>query len=1313
MNYLWLDAETTGLDSNRNDIIQLACIPIIGDKRQKSFNEFCQPTNWDAIDPGATRVHGITESRMRTFQEQSIMLDKLIIYLRSFGIKFVIAGFNVAFDKGFISSTFIKHGKSKEFFELFTLDIHDTFKRAKLVKSQISTPNLKLETLANHYGIKINAHDALSDIAATIEVDDKIGTLLGETIYTEEQEQEIEIKISRKFKEPAQLHVHSMYGMVDSIPSPKEWEKWCDDNDVPAFSIVDHGNVIALNGALKVGKAIPGAGLYIKFKDEGFFALNAWASTEKGYYNLMKLSSLAHHDTVMDRGRSTPLNTLEQLLEYSEGLLFGAPGVDGPVGKYLLDGKFDKAGDIFRELNMFLGERLWWEFTPVDISHEFVANAGFKRVSYEGGNSQKYYNKFLSTLIDKSGGKFIPTSGAHFINPDDKSIQDCISKTSRKDGGYYHQSYHVLKADEMYRGLKRHLGDWLSEERYESMIEETLYIAGLTKDIEIKKDFHLPKIDIPQHLKDKTDDYDMQIYYFMMERIKEHGRWKDDPIYVERFKREVDVIMKNEALNFIPYFLVYEDISTYARSIGILQNIARGSAGGSLMSYYLKIIHVDPIKAELPFERFLSHARIRSGSFPDIDMDIGDTARPDVMKYLQKKYGLGFAQICTFSKMKTKNAIKDVMHALYGKNRNDPEVRDVCDTIPDSPQGVREKDFLYGFTDKEGEYHPGQMDTNQHLKNFFEIHPQVEKMVAGMIGLIRGWSRHASAFVIATVDLASERVPTLVMDDANLGKILVTQYDAGMCEESGLVKADILGLKTLGAVSECLDRIKKSTGFDYLEEDENGMALIYRLPEDEGVYNDFYNKDTDSSFQFNTSLIKGYVQEFVPTKRKHLADMTALCRPGTLDAEWEPGVSAAQYYMDVRNGKTKMSFIHEDLRPILGSSNGVFVYQEEVMQFLVEMGGYTAEESDQIRNAIAKKKEEVMLASFDKIRVETKKRGWTGEQTEKVCNHILAFSRYSFNKSHSYAYAELGYITMYLKHHHKLEWWASTLSAEKNEEKMRKYVAYLGNAIAPPSMKNPSDNFEIHGDKITAPISVVKGVGPNTVKELVSKGPFVDLDDFNKKVNHTKVNIGHVGHMIKSRAADSFMDLSLPYPEARRHFMEEYKRIRKTRSDFKEELLSSDPIELFIMERDSNECFNRHLLSDVAILDIIKKAWPGLKETGRKGIPLTMGGVPILNDLRVAAGLVKKEWEQEVGMIMLYEGSNTKSGESKKTGKPWALTSVSLSDGYNLVEAVKWDQTKAFRWPVNSIIYVRGKLKEGWRDPVSMTIKEIEKVDKT
>lgn len=1145
-----------------------------------------------------------------------------------------------------------------------------------------------------------------------------------------------------RFREPCQLHNHSMYSLLDAVPSATEWVAWCLENDTPGFSITDHGTAISLYYATKFPQLIeqynkehgtnhstdkvvgvPGVELYVKLdaKDRGHYHINAWAVNNQGYHNLMKLASLAYNDTVTYFGVKKGRVTFDQLQEYREGIKFGTACIASPMGKCIMKGAYSDAEDVYKAYIEMFGDDLYVEFHPTDLTHDFnKKTGGFDPIGpgllAADGNYQKAYNKFLAEMIDKYGGKPIPATDAHFIKPEDKVIQDCLLKNGNDNGWYFYESYHQHKADEIYDMLKSHLGDWLTEEKFNQWIDNTYEIMNAAKNIDIQFDYHLPKIDIPEDIKIKTDDYDTQTYYLLMKKIQEHGRWRNDQKYIDRFKKEIDVIMKNETLNFIPYFLMYEDISKFVRSQGILQNLGRGSAGGSLVSYYLKIIHVDPIKAHLPFERFLSHARIRAGSFPDIDLDIGDRARPLVMQYLQDTYGLGFAQIATFNKMKTKNAIKDAMYAIYGYNRNHPEVKGVCDTIPDSPQGTDESDFLYGYTDNEGNYNEGEVERNKHLANFFQNHLEVESMVKRLLGMPRGWSRHASAFVISTLDLSASRVPTMTMNDKSLGMITVTQYDASLVEKCGLVKADILGLKTLTALSDCVQLVKERSGVDFLEEDDNGIAKIYRLEEDTGVYRDFYNKKTDSSFQFNTSLIKGYIQRFNPSQRQHLYALTALCRPGALDAPFmndeisiDDGISAAQYYMDVRNGARKLSYLHPDLANY--TTNGVFVYQEEVMKFIVEIGGYSWEEADQIRGAIAKKKESVIIETFDQIRKSTIARGWTLAQADAVCNQILAFSKYSFNRSHSHAYGELGYITMYLKHYYRTEWWCAVLNSEKSEDKIRHHITLLGDLIQPPSLKRPLKHFAVENGKIIAPIGVMKGIGPKVIDHLMETGPYENLPDFMSKISHTKVNIGAISALIKGRACDAFMNMSLPYPEARANFMEEYLSLKSSRtSKFNESLYDFNPLSIFLQERDTNKSFNKYLLGDKNILDIINEKWPNLRRTDKDAVPFVIGHVPVLCNIKVAAGVLEHGHGDDVGMILLYEGSAIRSGISKKSGRPWSLLSVKLSDGYQTIEAASWDLNKALKWPKDSLVYIRGTLKEGWKTPVSITISEIEKI---
>ena len=1325
MNFLWLDCETTGLSPEKNDIVQLACIPHINGKAHDSFNEFCQPENWNNIEEAAIRVHGITVNRMKTFQSAAEMLDKFIVYLRSFKKKFIIAGYNVGFDKRFISSFFTRHGRANEFFELFELQVHDTYTRAQKVKTLLKTENLKLATLAKHFGIEIDAHEALSDISATTLVDREVGALLGEDAFVEEVLEKLEdIDINHAFPEPAQLHLHSMYGMAESVPSVEEWVDWCKKNNTPGFSIVDHGPAISMYHMTRIEDpdviGIPGVGLFFyEDKDpDTLFPINAWAVNNEGYFNLMKLASLGYDEQITLDGVVYPRLKIADMLKYSDGLRFGIANVYGPVGQAILEGDYNKAVDRFNiYLNNFK-DQMYVEFNPVSIRETFSTKSGFQKIKKNilvtEGDWNKSYNKFLSEMVDIHDLKCVPVTGAHFIEPGDKLIQECISRNSFTSGKCYIESYHIKTAKQLFTELKHQLKDWLNEDKFLSWINNSHDIMNAAKNIKVTFDYNMPTIEIPEHIKLRTDDYNTQTLMFAIELCKKHGRWSDDPVYVKRFKKEIDVIVKNEATNFLPYFLMYEDICTYARSLNILQNIGRGSAGGCLLSYYLKIIHIDPIKADLPFERFLSHARIRAKSFPDIDCDFGD--RTEILRYLDKKYGLGFAQICTLQKMKTKNAIKDAMWALYGRNREDFEIKQLCELIPDSPQGVDEYDFLYGYTDKEGVVHQGVVETTLEIANFFEQYKQVEEMVKRLIGIPRGWGRHASAFVVSSIDLSSTRVPTMRMWDKHTSEMIqVTQYEASMVEASGLVKADILGVTTINTVSQCLQLVKERTGIDYLEEDSKGVALIYRLPDDSDVYLDFYQKKTDSSFQFSTSLIKGYIQQFALTNREHLSALTALCRPGALDAPFvndeitkNDGVSAAQYYMDVRSGKRDLSYLHSDLSSC--TTNGVFVYQEEVMKFLVEIAGYTLEESDQIRGAIAKKKREIMMATFDRIRKSTISRGWTVEQANIICEQVEAFSRYSFNRSHSRCYAELGYITMYLKHHHKLEWWSAVLNNTDKEDKLRGFINLLGPIIRSPSLAIPTDKFAIVDNKIISPLSAIKKIGPASVTELIAKGPFANLSDYIEKVVHNKVNVGHFVAMIHARAADCFMDPNLSYGEARKKLFTDYVKKRKIRKECPE-LDETNPIQMFLKEREYNKCFNKTIIEDEAVQALVMKAMPGLAKTNRTGIPLYLGkNIPILSGAKIAHGLAVKEYEQHVGMILLYEGSTHKSGISKKTKRKYNFVKADLSDGSTTIECTWWDQEEALRWHKDSIVFVKGKLTEGWKGSVRLTVAEMEKI---
>jgi hypothetical protein len=306
---------------------------------------------------------------------------------------------------------------------------------------------------------------------------------------------------------------------------------------------------------------------------------------------------------------------------------------------------------------------------------------------------------------------------------------------------------------------------------------------------------------------------------------------------------------------------------------------------------------------------------------------------------------------------------------------------------------------------------------------------------------------------------------------------------------------------------------------------------------------------------------------------------------------------------------------------------------------------------------------------------------------------------------------------MYLKHHHPLQWWAANLNmANGDEEKMRKFMSKLGDLVKPPSLKHPTDEFAVRVidgvERIVTPLSAIKGCGPAVVKELCTKGPFDSVKDFIARIDHAKVNTGGISYLVKGRAADDMMDMSIPlYAERRKAFLENYVLLRGKKLKLQPDIFNVDPLSVFLMEKEHNQAFNKHLLSDPELRAIIKNRWPGLQDTNRPGIPLMMGDTPVLSNIKIAEGLVKKGYEREVGMILLFESSEYSSGISKKSGKPWKKVSVNLSDGFSNIECIEWDRKGALGWDKNCIVYVRGMLKQGWKTPVSLQIEEIERVE--
>jgi hypothetical protein len=309
---------------------------------------------------------------------------------------------------------------------------------------------------------------------------------------------------------------------------------------------------------------------------------------------------------------------------------------------------------------------------------------------------------------------------------------------------------------------------------------------------------------------------------------------------------------------------------------------------------------------------------------------------------------------------------------------------------------------------------------------------------------------------------------------------------------------------------------------------------------------------------------------------------------------------------------------------------------------------------------------------------------------------------------------------MWLKHHYQLEWWASVLNTSPSEEKTRIYIAQIGSSLVPPSLSASTDKYRVHNGKIVTPLWAIRGLGENTVKELVTKGPFSSLEDYISRVS-TKVNIGHFAALVKARAFDCFMDLSKPYPEARKEFLDKYRKMRK-HSTFKEELYETDPLSVFFQEQSTNVAFNKTILSDLDLLKYCTSIWSCFRATGNATIPLlyntvNKSGSPenvyILKGYNTALELFQKNNhvdkfgnDKTFGMILIFKGSTHKTGISKSQ-KEWHRVDITLSDGLNEFVAQQWKLKTALRLPLNCLVYVEMTLKEGYHCPLGINISEI------
>jgi DNA polymerase-3 subunit alpha len=822
-----------------------------------------------------------------------------------------------------------------------------------------------------------------------------------------------------------------------------------------------------------------------------------------------------------------PMITIEELAEAKGHITITSSCMKGPVQNFLLksrDGVIQpdtqKAEKMYCLLRDIAGpENFFVEIFPHKVTHEWqkpeidyaskkIIKPGFFKPNEctcenPDGDLQKPLNLFVMHLAQKYGDKPIISLDSHFALPEQKVIQDARLGNG-SEAWKFHENYYILSSQDCFGRLQESLK--IDQKTFEKWIDNSYEWASLFNDfkLETSKDRWI--------LDGRPEEFMGKLRL----TIDKYGRmdWANQEM-IERLKYEIQILSDNGKINLLPYFATVEDIADYCRDNQVLINV-RGSAGGSLLLYLIGVSSVNPIKHGLSFERFLTEGRIKANTLPDVDIDVSN--QPKVFDYLKNKYGDRVCRLSTDTLLKIKSSIKDAERAVLGYTR--PATEKLCAKLPAPLQGTDDKKFVFGYIDETGAHHKGLIESSEELKKYSQDNPEIWEMVSEMLGIQRQKGTHACGIII-TDKPVTDYMPIIKISDQ-----WVTGFSPKSIESAGGVKYDILGLNTLRDIQSCLDEIKKRHSIHINPWD---------LPEDQRCFDEFAHGNTVSVFQFDTPTVRPYLISIKPKSIDDLAAITALCRPGTLDAPSgeEDGETLAELYVKRAKKSKTIRFIHKDLENITGKTMGIQLYQEQTLQIYRNIGEFSFEEAEAVRRGIGKKDEAVLSESTKRLEKVCLSKGWSQSQIQLLVEQIMASARYSFNKSHAISYAYVAYACMWLKTNYPLEWWKAILSNANKDEVATKFWRYVQDLVVLPDVNKSAENFEIVGDKLMAPLSLINGIGEKTYMDIIKHVPYSSIQDFcNKHFSKQEgdktrrpVHTGIVLKLITAGALDSMFDL--------------------------------------------------------------------------------------------------------------------------------------------------------------------------------------------
>ncbi len=876
------------------------------------------------------------------------------------------------------------------------------------------------------------------------------------------------------------LHTHTEYSLLDGMSKIEDLIGLCQKYCMPALALTEHGNMFsAIPFYRKLEKINPtsdfhikpiiGAELYVAPQSRldkkaqefqrNYYHLLLLCENEIGYKNLCVLISTAY----MDGYYRKPRIDMELLSKHHEGLIVSSACISGRISTALFNDKDDMANDTLDNL--------------IDI---FGKDHVFLEIMRHSLPAEDKINPKMIELSKKYSIPLIATQDSHYTYPEDSEAHEillCIQSqnkiTDENRWRFGSSEFYFRSPDEMYEIFKD----------YPEACRNTLLVAEMCKDNIIK-----PRPSIPKYIPEDKSDANTFLRKLLDEGFKKKFGDNIPQKYKERAEYELGII---EKLNFVDYFLVVWDMVNFARTHGIPVGPGRGSAAGSVVAYLLGITDIDPIRYQLLFERFLNPERV---SMPDIDVDFADTSRTDVIRYIIAKYGQeNVAQIATFHRSLAKNVIRDVGRALamsYG------EVDYIAKMIPGNKTTLTESLSLVPELKQ-------LVETDTNVKRLWGLALKLE-------GTIRNCGTHAAGVVISDKPI----VNSVALFKEQEAEFAATQAEKDCVEYIGLLKMDLLGLKTLTVVQNALNLIKEHRNIDL---DIDNIPL-----DDKNTFKTIQQGDTLGVFQLESSGMRNVAVRMKIQSFEEIIALIALFRPGPM--------KFIDTFIENKFHPERIQYWHPSLEPILKETYGIPIYQEQVMQIAQHCAGFTLPEADTLRAGMAKKKYEIIESMKIPFIEGCKKQGIDAKLAEQIYTNIQEFGNYGFNKSHSVAYAIMAYRTAYLKTNYPEEFMSALLTSEVSDfEKISLYVnecRRIGITVLPPDINKSEVGFSIENKSIRFGLGVIKNVGLGVCEMIVNErkenGEYKDIFDFCSRLNPRQINKRVLENLIKAGAMDSF-----------------------------------------------------------------------------------------------------------------------------------------------------------------------------------------------